>query len=662
MAHQPTSCREAIPSAVPTARPHRGVRVAAVVGVALVVVAASLTWASGALHSSKAGANLTVSTLSNPQLLTNPSFEKIFSGWHATGTEAVAVYSGGAAEDARYLETNAGAAAAAGSSVYQDVSMTPVDGHDYRGSIMLRSPTNVAQTVTLALWALSNSSGGPAAEVQTTQVTLSSRSWQRYSVDLSIAQAGFNDLRFQLYSDTSGSPNVDLDAAILQDAGVANASFEQGLADWNITGTTNQAIYQGGAAEDSSYLEWNTSTPGAATVYQDVYMDPTKNNSYEAGIMMRSPSGAPVQAQLVLWALQAPGVSGPISSPAITPVTVSSASWQDYDVEIGVTAADYTALRLQVYLETPGVNLDLDAASLVNAGIDNSSFEDGFAGWSRGSTAMNVAVYSGGAAEDNNFLEMNTGTGSFAAVSARAKSIVTAGHAYNGYADLRSPTGVPITVQLQLWTYGKTPRKIAGTKVVVSSDSWTNYPVELIAGHSGYDGLALHIVETTRNVNLDVGAVSVIVPHGSTSSSTDPGSCIYTPTDFANALLNAIPEPDTADNVEAVVAWEMAEGGNWYNTAKFNPLDTTQPYVGSVPISGNPDGVQAYKDWADGLKATVITITNGYYGSILSALAQGDNPVAVADAVGGSPWGTPNFSDLLGEPYDPPAPSWETAC
>ena len=142
-------------------------------------------------------------------------------------------------------------------------------------------------------------------------------------------------------------------------------------------------------------------------------------------------------------------------------------------------------------------------------------------------------------------------------------------------------------------------------------------------------------------------------------TTTNP-SCIYTPTDFANAFLNAIPEPDTSSNVEAIVGWEEAEGGNWHNDAEFNPLDTTYPLDGSVSINGV--GVQAYSNWTVGVTATVDTIQNGLYGGILSALAAGNNASAVAVAVGNSPWGTPNFSGLLPPSYDPPAPPWETAC
>jgi len=114
---------------------------------------------------------------------------------------------------------------------------------------------------------------------------------------------------------------------------------------------------------------------------------------------------------------------------------------------------------------------------------------------------------------------------------------------------------------------------------------------------------------------------------------------------WAKALLVAMRFPVTADNVAAITAWEMAEGGHWYNTAYYNPLNTTQSMPGASIF--NSVGVKAYTSWKQGLEATVITLKNGYYGGIIAALQRGNDSSAVAAAVGASPWGTGNFSNLL---------------
>jgi peptidoglycan hydrolase CwlO-like protein len=111
---------------------------------------------------------------------------------------------------------------------------------------------------------------------------------------------------------------------------------------------------------------------------------------------------------------------------------------------------------------------------------------------------------------------------------------------------------------------------------------------------------------------------------------------------WAQALLKSLGVPMTADNVAAVVAWEMAEGGHWYNTAYFNPLNTTQSMPGATVF--NSVGVKAYSSWAEGLRATVLTLHNGRYGGILAALEGGNDANAVASAVAASPWGTGSFS------------------
>jgi peptidoglycan hydrolase CwlO-like protein len=111
---------------------------------------------------------------------------------------------------------------------------------------------------------------------------------------------------------------------------------------------------------------------------------------------------------------------------------------------------------------------------------------------------------------------------------------------------------------------------------------------------------------------------------------------------WAQAFLKSLNMRQSVDNLAAVVAWEMAEGGHWYNTAYYNPLNTTQPMPGATIF--NSVGVRAYKSWAQGLRATVITINNGYYGGILAALRAGNDGQAVAAAVAASPWGTGLFT------------------
>jgi hypothetical protein len=126
-----------------------------------------------------------------------------------------------------------------------------------------------------------------------------------------------------------------------------------------------------------------------------------------------------------------------------------------------------------------------------------------------------------------------------------------------------------------------------------------------------------------------------------TARAVIPAGTAYTPRSWAVALLGAGGWPRTACNIGAITAWEQAEGGNWANAARFNPLDTTEPEPGSWSM--NSAGVQAYPSWQSGFTATLATLGNGRYGAILSALAAGTSARAVAGAAAGSPWGTGAF-------------------
>jgi hypothetical protein len=109
------------------------------------------------------------------------------------------------------------------------------------------------------------------------------------------------------------------------------------------------------------------------------------------------------------------------------------------------------------------------------------------------------------------------------------------------------------------------------------------------------------------------------------------------PSQFAVSVLKAVGAPINHNNVAALVGWANAEGGNWNNSARYNPLNTTQGAPGATAI--NSVGVKSYNNWQQGINATVQTLRNGNYGGILGALHT-SNPQAVAQAIGASPWGT----------------------
>lgn len=109
-------------------------------------------------------------------------------------------------------------------------------------------------------------------------------------------------------------------------------------------------------------------------------------------------------------------------------------------------------------------------------------------------------------------------------------------------------------------------------------------------------------------------------------------------TAFATEVLRGLGIKPNAGNLQAMVGWMNAEGGHWNNDARYNPLNTTQPEPGAGN-TGTQGNIKVYKSWDQGIKATVTTLQNGRYGSIIHALRAG-NPQAVASAIGSTPWGT----------------------
>ena len=92
------------------------------------------------------------------------------------------------------------------------------------------------------------------------------------------------------------------------------------------------------------------------------------------------------------------------------------------------------------------------------------------------------------------------------------------------------------------------------------------------------------------------------------------------PVQWAKDFLTQLGAPVTASNVQAITAWEQAEG----TKAAFNPLATTQSgFAGETQF--NSVGVKNYASYQDGLDANVKVITNGLYGNILAALQQGND-------------------------------------
>lgn len=121
----------------------------------------------------------------------------------------------------------------------------------------------------------------------------------------------------------------------------------------------------------------------------------------------------------------------------------------------------------------------------------------------------------------------------------------------------------------------------------------------------------------------DPGIQTAVTTNLGTNLNTAPNYDIATPGQWAQSQLEYMGFPATQNNIDFLVSWAAMEGGNWNNTAQFNPLNTTLRVPGSTVMSGgNTAGVQAYTSWQQGLEATAQTLAG--YPAILAALKAGN--------------------------------------
>lgn len=103
--------------------------------------------------------------------------------------------------------------------------------------------------------------------------------------------------------------------------------------------------------------------------------------------------------------------------------------------------------------------------------------------------------------------------------------------------------------------------------------------------------------------------------------------------EFYAQVLRAIGAPVTAANLRVLDAWQRAEG----SSSSWNPFNSEQSSHASGETNYNSAGVKNYPNEDAGVRATVATLKNGYYGPMITAL-KNDNQEAFIAALVASPW------------------------
>jgi murein DD-endopeptidase MepM/ murein hydrolase activator NlpD len=126
---------------------------------------------------------------------------------------------------------------------------------------------------------------------------------------------------------------------------------------------------------------------------------------------------------------------------------------------------------------------------------------------------------------------------------------------------------------------------------------------------------------------------------------------------WAKDFLKQMGDPVTTQNVKAMTTWMAYEGGQWKNTAHYNPLNTTLSQPGATDINGA--GVKSYTSYSQGLSANVNTLNENQrgYAAIRAALLKGTSTQDVLTAVNNSAWGTHIGGGTPGFGASVPAPA-----
>jgi hypothetical protein len=116
------------------------------------------------------------------------------------------------------------------------------------------------------------------------------------------------------------------------------------------------------------------------------------------------------------------------------------------------------------------------------------------------------------------------------------------------------------------------------------------------------------------------------------------GSRQHEQAEFAEKVLGGLGIPFNTTSMTKFMAWEQQEGGNWSNSAKYNPLNTTLalPGAGNTGSQGN---IKVYTSWQQGVEATVKTLGGSAYAGIRANLAGSGDLASFETAVNASPWG-----------------------
>jgi hypothetical protein len=272
---------------------------------------------------------------------------------------------------------------------------------------------------------------------------------------------------------------------------------------WPSSVSFTQYSIAGRALDGSGFLEMNTKRIGGSLA-QDVPNQTQRGQSYRFSIWVKAGPNTPsVSGTIALWGL------GGVAESGSTNFTVGQ-NWTLVTCPLDVNKDGHVTLRAEIYMESSGLNFDLDSASLVNTGLQNASFESSSVGWRANNLASSVTfgqvVDVSQSRDGGGFLRMST-TMFGGSIAQDVVSYPSPNQSYAFSVWLKSATETPVPVQITLWALGGT-QESSFTSLTVGPE-WTQVSAPIDVRYSGHTALRSEIyLLSTNPIDID-GALLV---------------------------------------------------------------------------------------------------------------------------------------------------------
>ncbi|WP_183093104.1 carbohydrate binding domain-containing protein [Nocardioides stalactiti] len=370
-----------------------------------------------------------------------------------------------------------------------------------------------------------------------------------------------------------------------------NASLEEGnTSGWGgLEAGTNLAAYQDPAeSKDHQWFgEANTNQAGGS-IYQDIPVNPGAGSSFTFSIWVRSRTSTPATLRIVLWAVGGNQQSGQER-------VVVGRTWRLVEVPLDVREGSHTHLRAQVYIDTPGQNINFDGAQVQRNLLRNGSLEEGNTnGWGvLGPGTTNIAAYQDGSKAkehdwygETNVSEVNGSIYQDVAIAPQA------GESYVFSMWVRSKTNAPVDVDVVLWAAGGNQQN--GTESFKVGPKWryVSVPLDVREGGHGHLRAQMYLKTPGRSVNFDGAFVG---PSGLRNGSLEEG----------NANGWGVLGPGTT-NIAAYQDRAQAKDHEWYG--ETNVSEPGGSIYQDVPLAPGAGQSFNYSMWVRSATTAPVTV------------------------------------------------------